>query len=125
MKPPMDVYPIVDKVLAMIDECQIEKERVIISSFVHDWLRQVQRNDPAIAVQALVGDLPVSPENARFETYNAWAAMVKEDQVKAFSERGVKVNIFTVNEIAEMQRFIDAGVSGIFTDFPQRLKTLT
>ncbi|MBN1317216.1 MAG: hypothetical protein JXA42_17160 [Anaerolineales bacterium] len=124
MKPPMDVFPIVDKVLALIDECKIEKNRVIISSFFHDWLRQVQRDDPEISVQALVGNLPASPENVRFDTYNVWSAMVEEEQIRVFAERGIKVNIFTVNEKEEMQRFIAAGVSGIFTDFPQILKTM-
>lgn len=32
-----------------------------------------------------------------------------------------RVNLFTVNDEQEMQRLIQAGASGLITDFPQRL----
>jgi glycerophosphoryl diester phosphodiesterase len=121
--PPMDDFPIVDRVLALIDAVGIETDRVIISSFDHEWLRAVQRLNPAITVQALVGDLSIGPHPS-FETYNAWAAMVDEKQMQDAIEKGLAVNLYTVNEESEMRRFIAAGVSGLFTDFPQRLRAL-
>jgi glycerophosphoryl diester phosphodiesterase len=38
--------------------------------------------------------------------------------------QGFDVNIWTVNDEAAMQHLIEAGASGLFTDFPQRLKAL-
>ncbi len=35
-----------------------------------------------------------------------------------------KINLFTVNEKDEMVRFINAGVNGLITDYPQRLASL-
>lgn len=38
---------------------------------------------------------------------------------------GLPVHIYTINETDEMQRLLDWGVSGLFTDYPDRLIKLT
>ena len=121
--PPMESYPIVERVLAVMEEVKIDAGRVVISSFNHEWLREVQRLRPDIIVQALVGDLSIG-EPPEFDTYNASAMMVDEEQIRSAIAMGVAVNLYTVNEQDAMRRFIAAGVSGLFTDFPQRLKSL-
>lgn len=121
--PPMENYPVVERVLALMDDVKIEPDRVWISSFNHDWLRQVQELQPDLTVQALVGDLQIG-ERPEFHTYNASALMVDEEQIQGAIDKGVTVNLYTVNKEDEMRRFMAAGVSGLFTDFPQRLKRL-
>jgi glycerophosphoryl diester phosphodiesterase len=121
--PPMEEFPIVERVLKLMEEQGTGAGQVIISSFNHDWLRQVQRLNPDIEVQALVGDLTVGAEPG-FRTYNASAAMVDEEQVRRMVGQGVTVNLYTVNEERDMRRFVRAGAAGLFTDFPQRLKAL-
>ena len=106
-----------------MDEVDIDTERVVISSFNHDWLREVRQMRPDITVQALVGDLSIG-ERPEFDTYNASAMMVDEEQIQAAVAKGLAVNLYTVNEMDAMRRFIAAGVTGLFTDFPQRLKSL-
>ena len=120
---PMEDYPIVERVLALMNEVDIDTDRIVISSFNHDWLREVQQMRPDITVQALVGDLSIG-ERPEFDTYNASAMMVDEEQIQAAVAKGVAVNLYTVNEKDAMRRFIAAGVTGLFTDFPQRLKSL-
>jgi glycerophosphoryl diester phosphodiesterase len=44
--------------------------------------------------------------------------------VRGLRAHKVAVLPWTVNAEDEMQRLIDAGVSGIITDFPQRLQRL-
>lgn len=121
--PPMNDFPVVERVLETIRELNIDVERVTLSSFNHAWLHKSKGLAPEIAVQALVGVLPDDPDPA-FDTYNAWAEAVDEEKVRAAVNRGLRVNIYTVNEESDMLRFIKAGVSGLFTDFPQRLKAL-
>ncbi len=118
---PLESFPIVERTLAAIDESGIGPSRVAISSFNHQWLRELRQLRPEITVQALVGDLAIGPE-PEFDTYNAWAQMVDEAQIATALAQGVRVNLYTVNQETEMRRFIAAGVSGLFTDFPQRLK---
>jgi glycerophosphoryl diester phosphodiesterase len=121
--PPMESYPIVERVLALMEEVGIDPDRVVISSFKHEWLREVRQLRPDITVQALVGDLEIG-DRPEFNTYNASAMMVDESQIQAAIAKGVAVNLYTVNEPDAMRRFIAAGVVGLFTDFPQRLKSL-
>ena len=47
-----------------------------------------------------------------------------EKQIRTAHKHGCQVNVYTVNRPSEMQRFIRAGVRGIFTDFPQILAHL-
>lgn len=119
--PPMEGFPIAGRVLGLLDELEIETHRVIISSFEHDWLRDIQRGNPEIRVQALVMELGIESE---FKTYNAWASMVDEEQIRAAADSGIAVNLYTVNLKEDMRRFIAAGVAGLFTDFPQRLEAV-
>lgn len=44
--------------------------------------------------------------------------------VRAFHARGLAVHIWTVNEVADMERLLDWGVDGIVTDRPDRLADL-
>ena len=43
-------------------------------------------------------------------------------QVKEAHDLGISVIVWTVNEAAEMARFIDIGVDGIITDYPDLLR---
>jgi glycerophosphoryl diester phosphodiesterase len=45
--------------------------------------------------------------------------------VTAAHRRNIKVEVWTVNDADEMQRLLEAGVDGIFTDFPGKLKSVT
>jgi glycerophosphoryl diester phosphodiesterase len=49
---------------------------------------------------------------------------VTREFVEAARERNLKVHVWTVNEIAEMERLLEAGVDGIMTDYPDRLLSL-
>jgi len=120
---PQREFPVVPRLLEIMDELSMNPQQVIISSFDHRYLRQVQALRPQIQVQALVHHLEMGPE-PEFNTYNAWAEAVDESQIRTAIDHGVAVNLYTVNEESEMRRFMAAGVRGIFTDFPQRLKTL-
>ncbi|MBE0463882.1 MAG: glycerophosphodiester phosphodiesterase [Halomonadaceae bacterium] len=45
--------------------------------------------------------------------------------IQKAQENGLPVHIYTINETDEMQRLLDWGVSGLFTDYPDRLIKLT
>ncbi|NOZ72450.1 MAG: glycerophosphodiester phosphodiesterase, partial [Chloroflexi bacterium] len=121
---PQDHFPLVEAVLALVEEVGIPEDRVIFSSFVHDWLRQSQSLCPRIEVQALVGyheDVPLDWSHLDFATYNARYTLITPDEVRALEGQGIHINLFTVNDPEDWRRFTEAGVSGIITDFPQQL----
>ena len=127
LPPPLERFPVVERVLDLVDELEMPPQQVILSAFNHNWLRQAQALWPDIAVQALIGyweDEPLDWGDLEFDTYNARSTLIDEVQIRALANKGIAVNLFTVNEESDMRRFVAAGVAGLFTDFPHRLKAL-
>lgn len=121
---PRQHFPVVDRVLETLKHTGFNLENLIISSFNHRWLRQIQSIKPEIQVQALIGysfSDPLQWGKYEFSTYNARSTLISLEQIQMAHRHGVQVNLFTVNDPDEMQYFIEAGVSGLITDFPQRL----
>ena len=106
-------------------------ERVIISSFSPKSLRRVHKLNPHIALGLLY---------ARIETrFSAWITrllhvpyqalhpsfrMVDAAYVENAHRQGYRVNVWTVNEVDDMQRMLDAGVDAIITNYPDVLGNL-
>ncbi len=127
LPPPMKTFPVVPRVLAMIDRVGLGSNDIVISSFNHEWLREVNTRRPEIAVQALVGYNPEGPlewGDMTFETYNVRSTLISAETVRQRVAAGLAINLFTVNATEDMQRFAAAGAAGIITDFPQRLAGL-
>ena len=49
-----------------------------------------------------------------------WSKLDLQD----LGQQGIQFNVWTVNDENTMQELIDAHVHGIFTDYPQRLKSV-
>ncbi len=122
---PMEDFPVVRRVLELIRRVGIPLEEVVISSFVHRWLREVHALEPRIEIQALIGYFTSKPIDWRyvgeFHTYNSRDMLTPPEKVHELVEKGEEINIFTVNDVEEARKYIEAGVSGLFTDFPQRI----
>jgi len=124
---PMGAYPVVPQVLAMADRVGITPEQMLISSFNHVWLEEVKVRRPLIEIQALIGyhtDQPLDWGDLAFETYNVRSTLIQDEDIRQRKEQGLAINLFTVNEEADMKRFMALGVDGIITDFPQRMERL-
>lgn len=124
LPPPLEKYPVVERVLAQIDRLGIGPEVFLLSSFNLDWLKQIRSFRPDIELQAVVGfseTEPIQWEPLEFETYNARHTLVTDESIRTLREKEVAFNVWAVNEESDMRRFISAGADGIITDFPQRL----
>lgn len=121
-------FPLPEKVLETIRNVGLPGFQVIISSFFHPWLEQVQAMEPDIEIQALIGDsvsAPLDWGDYRFQVYNARVTLIDEGQIGLAKSRGKRINLWTVNNAEDMIRFIRAGVDGIITDYPQRMAALS
>jgi len=117
-------FPLVEHVLSAIDDSGTGDGRVVISSFDHSLLREVSALNPSLEVQALIGHSEIRHldwDTPEFKTYNVLHTLIDERWVRAMAEKGISVNIFTVNEKEEMLRFVKAGAAGVITDFPQNI----
>lgn len=115
---------IVQKVLNAISELKME-EQVWLSSFNHLYLSQVKKSAPAIRTGALVEWLDLNPlarlRQLGAQSYNPGIRLANPRTVRAIREQGFDVFVWTVNKETSMRKLIKAGVTGIFTDFPQIL----
>lgn len=116
----------VEAVIAEIRQ-QVDPHKIIISSFEHDYLRTASELAPDIEINALIGKNALGRnnwENFGFRTYNANAASITKAEIEAARKKGCTVNLYTVNRLSDMKRFIAWGAETLITDFPQRLKQL-
>lgn len=116
---------IVEKVVALIEELGMI-DLVIISSFNHSYVQRARTANARISTAALVEDPDPDPvsllRRLNAQAYNPYIKTLIYDQVKQVTSSGGNVFVWTVNDEDTMRRLIDAGVSGIFTDYPQVLK---
>ncbi len=120
-------FPVVEKVLQLLEQIQFPSQSLAVSSFVFRHLREIQKKRPGIEVNALIGfpDSGVQDwGDFEFEVYNANSAYTDEEQIRKALARGCRVNLFTVNDPQQMKRFLDGGVEKLITDYPQILKDL-
>ncbi len=120
-------FPITQRVIELIRTLEIDPDRLIISSFNHAWLRQVEAMEPSIEIQAVIGyseSEPLDWGDFSFSVYNARSTLIDEEQIARAKNKRKLINLWTVNEKDEIIRFVNAGVDGLFTDYPQRFANL-
>ncbi|MBN2048221.1 MAG: hypothetical protein JW750_10300 [Anaerolineaceae bacterium] len=104
-------------------------DQVLISSFKLEYLLEVKGITESIQTAALVA-LP-KPNAKRVcrkyevSAYHPPEYLLTTRHIQKMRQAGFDVNIWTVNDIERMKTFIEAGATGIITDFPQRMKTLS
>lgn len=100
----------------------------LVSSFDREELREFRRHDP----NTKIGVLFKRRSNDLFDFATEIGAYSIHISLKEFSldfldearQRGFKVFVWTVNSPKDIRRFVELGVDGIFSDFPDRLKTI-
>jgi glycerophosphoryl diester phosphodiesterase len=104
-------------------------ERAIFSSPHEDVLTEMQRLAPeARRALLLFGDVKVPNDAARRAAHigcyavNPNKNLVTAELVDICHRHHMKVFAFTVNERGTMNRLLEMGVNGFFTDYPDRLR---
>jgi glycerophosphoryl diester phosphodiesterase len=114
-------------------------ERVLVASFGHEPMRAFRKACPGVATSATMREGLLLYQLTRMRLASLYRAPAVALQIpEALGERrvveprllelaaafNVKVQVWTVNEEADMKRLLDMGVHGIMTDFPNRLLRL-
>ena len=120
-----------EEIAAMIRARGLGKE-VIISSFNPAALLRIKRVAPELPRGLLYSPgLPIPLARAWFrplvkpDALHPHSSIVNDRYMRSAHRRGYQVNVWTVNSLTEMHRMIAAGVDGIITDHPARLRQLT
>jgi glycerophosphoryl diester phosphodiesterase len=102
------------------------EEQFIISSFDWEELREYRKYSPQGRIAVLTEGDPLEAlavaKELKAEAINPHYSQVTADNVAKLHEAGFKVYTYTVNDPAEFQRLKAAGVDGVFSDYPDRMK---
>lgn len=126
----MDGYlgdSIVDRVAAEIRSRNFG-DSLIVSSFNLDYLKKMRTLMPSVKLGYLVSKVPdniVSILDALGDcALHPGVRRLTREQARAALDSGHDVNVYTVNAESDMRRMMEWGVTGIITDFPQRLRPM-
>lgn len=103
------------------------RSNTVISSFDWELLRELRSQAPGSALAPLA-DRQVGAEDllAVAEQLRAWSVHVAADlpaaALRELVRRHRTVLCYTVNDAAQARRLFDSGISGVFSDFPGRLR---
>lgn len=101
-------------------------DRVLISSFRWAFIDRINQIDPGVSTALLhfkdVGKLNVAGLRRDYglNAFNPSTMQLTQDFVNRCHDEGVKVYPFTVNSYVDMEKFLDMGVDGFFTNHPNR-----
>jgi glycerophosphoryl diester phosphodiesterase len=111
-------------------------QRVLVASFSGSILAEFRRECPEVATSAATGEVAsfltlqsaglaasYSPAMQALQVPERAGAVrvLTRDFVEAAHGRNLRVHVWTVNAEGDMRRFIEMGVDGIMTDYPDRL----
>jgi glycerophosphoryl diester phosphodiesterase len=130
IKPTEDIHPeeVARKLLALIEETGTA-DRVMVSSFDHEILRAVKDLEPAIPIGALSIFAPFEPlaylNDLRADVYLPSLVGFTEGLLLELRDAGIGVHVWTYNTEEQLERLARTpGVTGIYTDYPQRLEAV-
>lgn len=134
-----DSRPGIEDIVIELLRAARAEERVIVSSFQEGVIQRFRQKAPELKYGATQAEtlralilLSMWVEPAGSFPASLYAIPEKHRGVQVFSQRLLdevhrrkkKLFIWTVNEPADMQRLMSAGVDGIVTDYPARLYKL-
>jgi glycerophosphoryl diester phosphodiesterase len=99
-------------------------ERTQIRSFYHAVLHLIHALEPELAVSELWLDRLPTDDEVIYKTIDAYHPLFTAENLAQIHRRGQEATAWTVNELDEARRLMDAGIDGLATDFPDRLLTL-
>jgi glycerophosphoryl diester phosphodiesterase len=130
-----EVYPgMEEKLLQTLEKYKltgpnVPSSKVIIQSFSKESLMKVHKMDPSIPlVQLLWYTASAQISDAQLEQIQQYAIgvgmnynMIDEDYVKNVRAHDLLIHPYTVNEKEDMKTLLEWGVTGMFTNYPNRL----
>ena len=138
VKAPDDQPAMVETLLDLLDTPELDGPAsdtsdpdlppVVIQSFSAESLQRIHQLRPELPLVQLIRDREPIPDAAALDAIAEYAVAIgppkgKVDAalVDAANERCLDVHVYTVNDPAEMETLLDAGVGAIFTNVPDVL----
>lgn len=97
----------------------------LISSFNHDELQEFRRLSKEFSIGVLISNIPAGfiefAEKIGAYSVNVYIGSITRELVDDARRRGIRVFVWTVDDIDDIGRMSSLGVDGIFSNYPDRL----
>ena len=107
---------------SQISKTQFTDKQILVSSFDHHFLQSFRTQSSRWELGALTASIPLdyaafaSALNAQY--VHADVSFINQAFVKDAKQRGLKVNVYTVDQPADIEKLYGWGVDGIFSNYP-------
>lgn len=125
-----EVYPgMEEELLRLVNKYDINKKTLLVQSFSALSLKKMNELDPSVKLVQLLSyrtnAVITDAELAEIKKYAIGVGpnhtYLNEEYVQKVVNSGLEIHPYTVNEKERMKQLIDWGVTGMFTNFPDRL----
>ncbi len=128
LKTGINEYPGIEKaVLDMVDEFGLS-DRIIISSFNHYSVMRAKQINPDIRCGFLTSDWIYNfgeyTKTRGVEFVHPHFITLNESSVAEITSNGVGINVWTVNDEAEVERLYKLGVNAVIGNFPDMTRSV-
>jgi glycerophosphoryl diester phosphodiesterase len=124
-----DCYPGLEAAALQAVESRDLLGSTLFSSFDDGILERLRALSSAARLAVLIS--PSRPDHALdraravgAESINPQLYLAAPALIEAAHDAGLAILVYTVNELDDMHRLLNAGVDGLFTNYPDRLRTL-
>ena len=109
-------------------ELQFDVNRLLISSFNHHLLAELNRQSSALKLGALTASLPIDyaafAHQLQAYSVHCDVSFINQAFVDDAKARGLKVYVYTVDQADDIKRMQQYGVEGIFSNYPAKARQL-
>jgi glycerophosphoryl diester phosphodiesterase len=104
-------------------------DRTLFSSFHEPVLEELRALEPAARIGLLLsprfpGQIFERAARLRADALHPERSMTTREWVAEAHARGYRVHVYTVDDAADLERLVGWGVDGIFTNVPDRLRSI-
>lgn len=136
---PKQAEPSITKPLCEMIRAGNMTEKVIVGSFRQQAIDEFRQFCPEVATSATPSEVTDFLTRSKLGISQSYTppfqalqvpqklgklAVVDENFIENAHRKNIKIHVWTINEIADMQRLVNLGVDGIMTDYPDRLLEL-
>lgn len=118
-------YPGIEQAAAQLCLNYLPAERLIFSSFDHFALLALKAVDPTLQTGVLTTAAMVEPwlyvERLGADFYHPYSLTLRPEVLESYAQTGLRINPYTVNDLALAKGLKAAGVHGIITDIPDQV----
>ncbi len=125
LKGPGTAYPVFQVMDKFIKAKRYTLDRFVISSFNHPELNHFKALSPEVSIGCLISCIPAElaaiAQTVQADYLNVSGEFISQELVDDAHRRGLKLLVYTVNELDDIASVKELGVDGIFSNYPDRL----